>query len=301
MGACEGGDDANDAAGAGGVDRPRVVASTALIAQFAERVAGEDASVEALIPAGVDVHAFALSGGSVRTIAEADLLLVNGHNLEEGLLDVIVENRGGGVPLVAVSEGIEAIVGGDEDDGDRGDGGDDPVFAGGDPHLWLDVANAARYVERIRDALAALDPAHADRYRERAATAVAALDALDAELREAIAAIPPQRRRIVVFHDAYRYFARAYGFELTASVLPGNPNQQTSAAELAAVIEIVREQRVPALYAEPQFRAQALEAVAVETGARVLTLYSVPIGGEVATYEAMMRANVAALVEGLAP
>ena len=121
---------------------------------------------------------------------------------------------------------------------------------------------------------------------------------LDAEVRATFEKIPPERRRLVVFHDAYGYFAQAYGFALTASVLPASPNQQPSAQHVATVIDLVRRAGVPAVYREPQFSAQVLDAIARETGARVLTLYST-YAEQVRDYPAVMRANAAALVEGL--
>ena len=119
-------------------------------------------------------------------------------------------------------------------------------------------------------------------------------------MRAAVATIPRERRTLVVFHDAFQYFAAAYGLELAAAVLPASPGQQATAGDLAAIIELVRERRIPAVYREPQFASDALDAVAEETGARVLTLYSGAFTDEVDSYAALMRANAAALVAGLA-
>ncbi len=279
--------------------KPQVVASTALIAEFASRVAGGDASVKALVPPGVDIHSYEPSPAAARRIAEAQLVLVNGYRLEEALLDVIVANRSAGVPLVAVSRGIRLPERDGEDEREH----DEPeglVFADGDPHLWLDVANAIRYVETIRDALIDIDPPHAGRYRERAAEYVAELRDLDVWIRDTLSVVVPERRKIVVFHDAFQYFSRSYGFELTAAVLPASPTQQVSAAALVDVIEIVERERLPAVYREPQFSGQVLDVVARETGARVLTLYAT-FGAGVDEYAELMRANARALVDGLGP
>ena len=181
------------------------------------------------------------------------------------------------------------------------------VTAAGDPHLWLDVANAIGYVENIRDGLVAVDPERRAGYESRAATYVERLLELDSEVRAAVASIPEERRRLVVLHDAYRYFGAAYGLETVAAALPSGAAQEPSAADVAAIVGEVREAGIPAVYAEPQFDAGVLELVAEEAGARVLTLYSVPVGdgggaGDgpgIDSYEAMMRANAAALVAGL--
>jgi ABC-type Zn uptake system ZnuABC Zn-binding protein ZnuA len=311
---------AGEAGEAGGDDgRPRVVASTALIAEFAARIAGDDAEVSVVIPAGVDLHSYEPPVEVARRIAAADLLLVNGYNLEEGVLSVIVENRGAGVPVVAVARGLTPLAGGhghghghdEHDDDDHDDAEDhddhddehaeeiDPLLrAEGDPHFWLDVSNAVRYVENIRAALIALDPERAESYEERAAALIAELRDLDGEVRQELERVPPERRKIVVFHDGYSYLAQAYGFELAAAVLPVAAGAQPSAREVVEVIEVVRRDQIPAVFREPEFDARVIETIAAETGARVLTLYSTHAEG-VETYEEMMRANVRALVEGL--
>lgn len=306
--ACSG---AADGPAADGGASLQVVATIPLIGEFAEHVAGPDADVTTLVPLGVDEHAFQPSTTVARTVAGADLALVNGYRLEEGLLSIVVENVRGGVPVVAVSRGLRPHAPGSEHEGEHEDEHDEEavptsagavaeeVFAEGDPHFWLDARNAIRYVENIRDALVAADAEHADGYRERAAALIGELEALDAELRELLAVIPPERRKVVVFHDAYAYFADAYDFEVIASVAPANPNQAASAASIAEIVATVRAEGVQAIYREPQYSGQALDLIAEESGATVGVLYSIPTD-EVPTYAEMMRANAQVLVEGLA-
>jgi len=288
------GDD-DDAAANGG--RLRVVASTAILADLATQLAGDDAEVFALIPAGADTHGFAPSPDTTRRVAEADVVIVNSYGLEGSTLEVILENIPGGASLVVAASGLAALEG---DARGATAGGAELARADGDPHFWLSVRNTMVYVQNIAAALVAADPEHAAGYREREERALADLQALDEEVRAAVATIPRERRVLVVFHDAFQYFAAAYGLELAAAVLPASPGQQVSAGDLAAIIELVRERQIPAVYREPQFAADALDAVADETGARVLTLYSGAFAGEVDSYAALMRANAAALVAGLA-
>ena len=269
--------------------RPVVLASTSLIAEFAEHVAGEDARVETLIPSGVDLHSYEPPTNAARKVASADLLLVNGCNLEGGLLSVILENRRDEALLVVVSAGGDrSVVSAQE-----------AARASCDPHMWLDVSAAMRYVANIREALSAVDAKHAEAYRERAGDYLRALGALDAELRRTLSALPLSRRRIVVFHDAFSYFAEAYEFELVASVLPRGSGLEPSAAAVADLVELVRREGVPVVFREPQFASRAVELVAEESGARVLTLFSAPLPGEAESYVELMRANARALVEGL--
>jgi manganese/iron transport system substrate-binding protein len=272
-------------------DRPRVVASTALIGEFASIVAGEDARVETLIPPGVDLHSFEPAPASAAAVARADIVFVNGYNLEEGLLDIVLQNVRGDAPVVAVAAGLLPIEGASADVAAA-------IRAEGDPHFWLNVAHAEHYVAQIEQHLAQLDPGHADAYEARAGAYIEQLRALDAEVRIAIEAIPQASRQLIVFHDAYRYFAAAYGLNLTASVLPVGAQQDPSAAALANLIELIEAQHVTAIYREPQFGASVLQSIADETGVAVLVLRSTFSDG-VDSYVELMRANVAALVEGL--
>lgn len=454
------------------VERVRVVSTFSLLSELAERIGGERAEVITLIPMGVDEHSYQPSPAVARDVARADLALVNGYNLEESLLPIVVQNVAPGVPVVSAAQGLavrqgghvhefvegeldraaidravgeigdlaeaaaagemtaveaidaidvvvhhlpsrsrteavrsidafihdvprgvitaeealEGILGvtrsyepapgpeaalaqivsvleeegaedrapddllgeldrllgripldarseqirevdvvvqdwrdgalsaGDAIDGIRAviegtatsgpagetEGGqvDDTVFATADPHLWLDARNVAVYAENIRDALIQIDPAGADLYRENASALIAELEALHDELLTTLASIPAENRQMVVFHDAFQYFAAAYEFEVTASVAPANPNQERSAAAIASVIAAVRDAGVATIYREPQYSSETLNLIAMETGTTVGVLHSIP-SEEVPTYAAMMRANADALVEGL--
>jgi manganese/iron transport system substrate-binding protein len=296
------GSDGSSAEGGG----PRVAASTALIAEFASVVAGDDAEVTTLIPGGVDVHSFEPAPATVGAIAEADIVFVNGYNLEEGLLPIVIENVADGVAIVPVAAGLAPLEGGHEhEDGDDHEGEDDHVDTGGDliratgdPHFWLDVSNAIHYVEQIRDHLVELDPSSADGYRARSAAYILELEALDAEVGETIGSIPVESRKLVVLHDAYQYLAHAYGLQIAAALLPVGAQQDSSASEVAALIKLIEQLGVPVIYREPQFSAAVLDSIAEETGVRVMVLYSTYAEG-IDSYEALMRANAAALVEGL--
>ncbi len=334
----------------------KVVASTGILAHFTEQIAGDDADVVAVIPAGADTHTFSASAGDIRNIAAADVVIVNGFNLEEGALKTIFEHIPDDARLVIAAAGITPLEGGhheeeeddhgdeeeeegedhgdekeeegedhgDEDgdegedhgdeDGDEGeDHGDEDddheaaeapegaelAVADGDPHMWLTVPNAMVYVRNIADGLAAADPDNAAAYRERSETYLAELQALDEEVRAAVSEIPSERRVLIVYHDSFQYFSAEYGLELAAAVLPASPSQQASAAAVAEIIEIVGGRDVGAVFREPQFAADALDAIAEEAGVEVMVLYSGAFTDEVDTYVDLMRWNARVLVEGL--
>ena len=293
--ACSGGDDDGDDDGG----RLRVVASTGIIAHFAEQIAGTDADIVAVIPAGADAHSFSATTTDIRNISAADIVIVNGYNLEEGALGTIFEHIPDDAQLVVAAEGIDPLEGGRHEEDEEVAGGGIATAEGVDPHMWLTVPNAMIYVRNIATGLVAADPDNASAYRAREEAYLAQLQALDEEVRAAIAGIPPERRVLIVYHDAFQYFAAEYGLELAAAVLPASPSQQASAAAVAGIIEIVAGRNVGAVYREPQFAASALDAVAGEAGVRVLTLYSGAFTDEVSSYIEAMRANAKALADGL--
>jgi ABC-type Zn uptake system ZnuABC Zn-binding protein ZnuA len=233
----------------------------------------------------VDLHSFEPAPAIAAAIAQADVVLVNGHNLEEVLLEVIEQSVSTGVRIVAVSDGIERLLTGGD-----GEPGEDAV----DPHLWLDVRNAIHCVEQIRNALIEVDPARESGYEERAAAYIEQLDALDVELVLQMADLPDEARRLVVFHDAYGYFAAAYRLEVLAAVLPAGAQQDPAAGTVAELIGLLRESGVSTIFAEPQFNSVVLESIAEEADVDVGVLYST-FAGEVDSYVELMRANADAL------
>lgn len=280
----------------------RIVATTAILGEFAREVAGPDATVATLMPPGADPHSYEAPTQAARDVAAADVIVVNGYHLEGGLLNVIAANRRSSSRVIVGADGIPALaMSVHEAEGRAPRGLPASATAEGDPHLWLDPDLAAKYVERIAGGLAEADPEHAAGYRQRGEALATRLRVLRVELANTLAPIPPDQRRIVVFHDAFAYFARAFDFQLAAGVLPEQGGREPSAASLAATVGLVRAQDVTAIYAEPQFPTGILDAIARETGATVLVLYSDAYGNGVETYEDMMRTNALALVQGLGP
>lgn len=290
-------------------DATRLVTTTAILADLTSRVAGTDAVVTSLIPSGADLHSFEPTTESAREIARADVIVLNGFNLEGHLLDVVAENRKDGATIIVAAAGITPLALSDDHDHAEDEHAEDEhadhealpesATAEGDPHMWLAPELAARYVETIAAGLAEADAPRADGYRTRGAALAADLRALDAEIAQTLAPIPAERRVLVVFHDAFGYFADAFDFELLAAVLPTEGGRETSPQELAGIVTSVRSRQVPAIFTEPQFDSSALEAVSRETGARVLVLHSDAFDDEVRTYVELMRANARTLVEGL--
>lgn len=266
----------------------RVVTTTTVLADLVEQVGGGRLSVSSLVPKGGEVHTFDPSPSDVAALAEADVVFRNGLGLDDWVEDLVAES-GTRAPVQALAEGVDPAG------YLAGDGGEP------NPHLWLDVGHARTYVARIADALAAADPAAAGSYKDSAAAYDARLASLDAEIRRRFAAIPAEDRRAVSFHEAFPYFAAAYGLEIVGVVVDA-PGQDPSAGEIADLVETIRASGARAVFTEAQFSPELAEAVAAEAGVAVVRdLYNDSLGDPpVDTYEGMMRWNteraIAALV-----
>ena len=177
----------------------KVVASFSILGDFVKNVGSDRVEVTTLVGADGDVHVYTPAPGDARKITDANLVIINGFGLE-GWLPRLLQVSSARVPIVTATKGIAPLKLGSE----------------ADPHAWQSVANAKSYVVNIRDALIAADPADAESFRKNAQSYLAKLDALDREVREAVAQIPPNRRKVISTHDAFGYFASAYGIQFIA-------------------------------------------------------------------------------------
>jgi zinc/manganese transport system substrate-binding protein len=179
---------------------------------------------------------------------------------------------------------------------------DDHGHGDADPHAWQSVANAKIYVTNIRDGLAAADPAGKGAYEANAAAYLAKLDALDTEVKAEVAKIPADRRKLITTHDAFGYFAAAYG---VAFVAPQgvSTESEVSARDVAKIITQIRKQKIPAVFLENVTDDRMLKRIGAESGARIGgTLYSDALTDEkglAPTYIDMMRHNVRQLSTAL--
>ncbi|MGH2471050.1 MAG: metal ABC transporter substrate-binding protein [Candidatus Limnocylindria bacterium] len=269
--------------------RVAVVATTTIFADLAGRVAGPDASVQSIAPAGASIEDFAPKPEDARKVTDARVIIVNGLGLDRWA-DPLLRNASKDARVVTLSDGLARL--------DVGEAG---PFTEGNPHFWFDVKYAKAYVERIRDALVAADPSHGDGYRSRATAYLAELDMLDAELKSKVAQIPAARRKLVTSHDAFPYFARAYGFTVVGFAQP-EPDREPSPAELAELVDRVREELVPAIFSEAQVSPRLAETLAREAGVKtvVADLPTDSLGDPPAdSYVGMMRVIVDKIVQAL--
>ncbi len=225
-------------------------------------------------------------------LAEARVIFFNGAGLEEWWSKTIRSVKKPGIPVVELSKGLATLTLPGEGHGHA----TEP-----DPHAWLDPILAKTYVERIRETLSRIDPAHAAAYAERATAYQGELDALDAWIRGEIAQIPVTRRKLVTFHDAFQYFAKRYDLVVKGYIVT-SPGKEPSAKALADLVRRIKQEKIPAVFAEADFNAKLLEVLARDAGVRVVTnLYdgSLSDGPPADSYLNLMRHNVTTIASAL--
>ena len=269
-----------------------VVASFSILADMTRQIGGERIQVHSLVGENGDPHAFQPSPSDARRIVQAKLVVINGLGFE-GWIDRLVKSSGYRGKLVVASAGIRLLSRPHTDHGKHA-GHDDEA----DPHGWQDAGNALRYVDNIAAALVQIDPAGKSIYEANAARYKREIQSLDDFVRQTIAAIPKERRRVVTSHDAFGYFSRAYGIEFIAPV-GVNADAEPSARDIARLIKQIRSERIPAVFMENISDSRQLERIRAESGARLGgTLFSDSLsknGGPAATYLDMMRHNAMVL------
>ncbi|WP_065751880.1 metal ABC transporter substrate-binding protein [Bradyrhizobium paxllaeri] len=266
-------------------DRLNVVASFSILGDFVRNVGGDHVAVTTLVGPDGDAHVYVPTPADAKRMADARLVFVNGLGFE-GWMSRLAKSAGGKAAIVTATTGITPLK----------------LGSHADPHAWQSVANAKIYVANIRDALTAADPANAETFKSNAGVYLAQLDALDREVREAVAKIPEGRRKVISTHDAFGYFASAYGIEFIAP-LGVSTESEASARDVARIITQIRATKIPAVFMENITDPRLMGRISAETGARVGgTLYSDSLTGEKGdspTYIAMVRHNIKALTGAL--
>jgi zinc/manganese transport system substrate-binding protein len=275
-------------------DRLKVIASFSILGDFVRNVGGDRVEVATLVGPNGNAHVYAPSPGDAKKVADAKLVFVNGLGFE-GWLERLVKASGTKAPIVIATKGIKPLERAGEHDHNHDHGR-------ADPHAWQSVANAKIYVANIRDALIAADPAGKDAYLANAAAYLAKLDALERDVREVIAKIPADRRRVITSHSAFGYFQDAYGVSFTAPQ-GVSTEAEASAKDVAAIIAQIKKQKAAAVFLENVTDPRLVEQIARETGAKVGgTLYSDALTdakGDATNYIDLIRHNLRQLASAL--
>jgi ABC-type Zn uptake system ZnuABC Zn-binding protein ZnuA len=286
-------------------DPLQVVASFSILGDLVENVGGEAVVVTTLIAPGVDAHTYDPAPGDLVLLSAADVIFENGLGFEPWLDGFFASAQPFGA-RIAVADGITPReVGETDDEGEEHEGEEEHEQGQYDPHAWHDVANVIVMVGNIRDALVAADPSNAELYEANAAAYVAELEALDAAIREQVATLPDDRRKLVTSHDTFGYFADAYGFEVLGTALGSLSTEagDPSARDIALLISQIEEVGVPAIFAENVASPDLMESIAAEAGVELapplFTDALGPQGNPGETYLEMMKSNVTTIVDAL--
>ncbi|AFY71597.1 ABC-type metal ion transporter, periplasmic subunit [Thalassoporum mexicanum PCC 7367] len=296
----------------------QVVTTILPITQFTKAVAGDRTEVISLIPSNTSPHDYQAKPDDVIKLAQADVLVQNGLEMEAFLDDMVANAENPDLIIIDTSEGIPTIASADieeehdehqednkehnhADEHDEHDEHDQEEHAGHhshgehNPHVWLDPKRAIMQVENIRDGLIAIDPAGAEEYEENAAAYIAELQALDAEIATQLA--PYAGQTFVAYHDFAPYFADSYG--LAAEFLVDTPEENPSPEDVKNVIDVVAESNLKTLLAEPQIGESAFAALAKDLDLQVSIFDPLETGTEAAMepdyYFTIMRQNAANL------
>ena len=283
-----------------------VVATFSILGDMVERIGGEHIALTTLVGPDGDAHVYQPTPKAARSVAEADVLFMNGLEFE-GWLERLAEAASFDGAMVVATTGVVPIAFEEHEDDDHGEHDDHDDHAGHDhgtfdPHAWQSLDNAVIYANNIAAGLAQADPANASAYYTNRAAFVTEIVALKSDVDAMMAALPADKRTVVTPHDAFGYFAEAYN--LTFEAPQGmSTESEVSAADVAALITQIRRESISAVFIESITDNRMMEQIANETGATIGgTLYSDALSGETgpaSTYLDMMRHNATTLSDAL--
>lgn len=266
--------------------RLTVVTSTTVLKDLTQAVAGDDVTVISVVPYDTDPHVYEPRPADARLVADADVVIANGANLEPWFAS-LTQNASAQVVFIADVRPWPVLF---EEDGEP------------DPHMWMVPTLAAEYVAVIAEILADADPQHAAGYWQRAVAKQDVLYALDQELVELFDVLPVERRILVTSHDAFRYFGAQYGFTV-ASLYGVSTETQPSARDVQQLVDLLRTQDIPTIFVESTIDTSVLERIAKDANVAIgAPLYGDalgPKGSPAESYVAMMSHNAQAIVDGL--
>jgi zinc/manganese transport system substrate-binding protein len=286
------------------------VVSFSILGDMVARIGGERVAVTTIVGPNADSHIYEPRPSDAATVTAADIFFINGLGFE-GWMDRLVEATGYGGPLVVASDGVAAHAvdehGHEHDDHDHGDDDHDHEHDShdhgeSDPHAWQSLANGVLYARNIATGLCAVDAEGCAVYTANAEAYAGEMLALDATIRARLAAVPAERRKVITTHDAFGYFAEAYGVTFLAP--EGiSTDAEPSAAGVARLILQIRNEGVSALFIENMSDPRLVEQIADETGVKLGgALYADALSatdGPAPTYLDMFRYNVDLLIPAM--
>lgn len=289
LGACGTGDEAGE--------KLKVVTTVSPITSIVENIGGDRIQLEGVVPEGVNSHIFEPQPSLAKLMSDADLIIANGLFLEEPTLQLAEANKKDDTPILLL--GDRAI----SREQWRFDFSFPESQGHPNPHLWPDPTLGLKYAELTQAQLAEMDPDNADYYAANLERFRSRIEAMDAAIRESVATIPPENRRLVTYHDSWAYFALTYGMEVIGAVQPSD-FAEPSAREVAELIDQVKELGLPAVFGSEEFPSDVLETIAREGNTKFIDeladddLPGAP-GDPEHSYLGLMRSNMQIMVPAL--
>src|SRR4030065_1247528 len=275
-------------------DGLKVIATTSLVGDVVSQVGGDKISLAVLLPLGTDPHSFSPTPRDASEIADAIIIFANGVGLEE-FLTLLLDNIGGSIKVVEVSQGIDYRKLVDEELNSK--------QAVDDPHTWMDPNNVILWVDNIIRALSEQDPKNTAYYLENGQSFQAKLRDLDLWIRAEVSAIPEQNRKLVTDHLVFGYFSDRYGFTQVGAIIPGfSTLAEPSAQDIAQIADDIHLLGVKAVFISVGVNANLAQRISDDTGTRLAFLYIhslSDIGGEADNYIDFLRYDVASIVNML--
>jgi zinc/manganese transport system substrate-binding protein len=285
----------------------KVVASFSILGDMVREIGGEHVALTTLVGANGDVHSFEPSPQDTKALSEAAVLVLNGLDFETWLPRLVQSSGFKGRQILASKGVVVRRLSVDEAAGDNHGEHDHKHVHGQhqhahgdiDPHAWQDLRNGKIYAQNIADGLAQADPPRGSYYRSRARLYIEKMTKLDAEIRSALTEIPASRRVVITSHDAFGYFAQAYGIRFI-SVAGLSSEAEPSAKDMAAIVDRARKEHVAGVFIESGTSSRLVKQLGRETGIRMGgTLYSdalAPADAPAATYLGMFSWNAGRLI-----
>ena len=301
--ACSGDDNSN-------ADKPLIVVTTNILGDVVSKTVGDEFNVETIMPVGADPHVFQASAKQVNRMMKADLLVINGANFEEGLVDVIKAAESDGVKIFEAINFVDLLKGHDEHDEEGHDehdekGHDEHDHGGVDPHFFTDPARMAQVVRNLSDFLVLnFTEIDVEDLKSDAKSYVNRLNDLDTEIEQKLSSIPTESRVLVTNHEVFGYFAERYEFKILGTIIPSSSTlSNASAKDLVGLAEVMKDNGTPAIFVDISSSASLANALAGELeGIEVVSLFSESLGSESSagsTYIDMLRTNGELIADAL--
>lgn len=283
----------------------KAVASFSVLGDLVRQVGGDRVAVDVLVGPGSDAHVFQPTPSQARLVGQAQIVFSNGLGFE-GWMNRLLNTASYKGRHVVVSRGIKPIQAEEDHDGhqpgEKQGHHHGHQLDGADPHAWQSVPNAMLYVGHIAKGLCAADAAGCNTYQKNATAYTYQLKALDADIKTAWATIPPAQRKVITSHDAFAYYAKAYGVKFLAPQ-GVNTDSEASAKGVAQLVRQIKKEKIKALFVESISDPRLIAQIGRETGVKPSgELFSDSLSdaqGQAAGYVAMMRTNTTALTQAI--